>query len=109
MVFNIHVAWPHQLSVDTKEAPSVINALHDCVYIFYSSFRASMLWFIDLTVATCHIQYTFSEFTAIFLTRKLTKQENTRRRLFLYDTKMAADGYWARAQSINTKRASLIH
>ena len=39
-----------------------INALCVCVYIYIrqlSSFRAPMLWFIDLTVATCHIQYTF--------------------------------------------------
>ena len=39
-----------------------INALHTCVYIYIwqlSSFRAPKLWFIDLTVTTCHIQYTF--------------------------------------------------
>ena len=36
-----------------------INALRTCVYIYFrqlSSFRAPALW---LTVATCHIQYTF--------------------------------------------------
>ena len=39
-----------------------INALRDCVYIYIrqlSSSRAPTLWFMDLTVATCHIQYTF--------------------------------------------------
>ena len=39
-----------------------MNALRACVYIYIrqlSSFRAPTLWFIDLTVATCHIQYTF--------------------------------------------------
>ena len=44
-----------------KEALS-INALHTCVYIYIwqlSSLRAPKLWFIDLTVTTCHIQYTF--------------------------------------------------
>ena len=41
-----------------KEALS-INALCACVYIYIrqlSSLRAPTLWFIDLTVATCHIQ-----------------------------------------------------
>ena len=38
------------------------TALRACVYIYIqqlSSFRVPMEWFIDLTVATCHIQYTF--------------------------------------------------
>ena len=71
-----------------------INALCTCVYIYIrqlSSFRAPTLWFIDLTVATCHIQYT-SEFMPIFFTRKRTKHENTRSPPLSYDTKMAADG-----------------
>ena len=44
-----------------KEAVS-INALRACVYTYIrqrSSFRVPMLWFIDLALATCHIQYTF--------------------------------------------------
>ena len=43
-----------------KEALTVYNVLHACVYIYIqqlSSFRALTLWFIYLTVATCHIQY----------------------------------------------------
>ena len=39
-----------------------INPLRTCVYIYIrqlSSFRAPMLWLINLTVATCRIQYTF--------------------------------------------------
>ena len=39
-----------------------INALHACVYIYIrqlNAFGAPTLWFIDLTVATCQIQYTF--------------------------------------------------
>ena len=39
-----------------------INALYTCVYIYIrqlSSFRAPALWFINLTVDTCHIQYIF--------------------------------------------------
>ena len=51
-----------------KEALS-INALHSCVYIYdwqLSSLRVPTLWFIDLTVATCHIQYTFLSFCQFF-------------------------------------------
>ena len=39
-----------------------VNYLCAYVYIYIwqlSSFRVPTLWFIDLTVATCHIQYTF--------------------------------------------------
>ena len=39
-----------------------INALCTCLYIHIqqlSFFRAPTLWFIDLTVPTCHIRYTF--------------------------------------------------
>ena len=63
---------------------------HACVYIYsqqLSSFRVSTLYFIDLTVATCHIQYTFL--------RKRTKHENTQKSPFSYGTKMAADRYKA--------------
>ena len=66
-----------------------INALHACVYIYIrklSSFRAPTLWFIDLTVASCHIQYTRS--LTIFVWYK-----NGRRHL-------------VGAQSINTERVS---
>ena len=43
--------------------------LHTRIYIYiwqFSSFRASMLWFIDLTVASCHIQYTFLSLCQFF-------------------------------------------
>ena len=46
-----------------------INALRACVYIYIrqlSSFRAPTLWFIDLTVATCHIRYTFLSLCKFF-------------------------------------------
>ena len=52
-----------------------INALHTCVYIHIwhlSSFRVPTLWFIDLTVATWHIQYT-SELMLIFFHKKMDK------------------------------------
>ena len=53
------------------------------VFIFTSGssalFRVPTLWFMDLTVATCHIQYTFLSLGRFFFfTRKRTKQENTR-------------------------------
>ena len=81
-----------------------INALRACVYIYIrqlSSFRAPTLWFIDLTVATCHIQYTFLSLCQFFheksdKTRKYSKSvivvwyENVHRRLL-------------GAQSINTE------
>ena len=76
-----------------------INALRACVYIYIrqlSSFRAPTLWFIDVTVVTCHIQYTFLSLC------RLTKHENTPP--FSYDTKMAAGSYWARKALI--RRAS---
>ena len=71
----------------------------------WSSFRAPTLWFVDLTIATCHIQSTFLHF---FITRKWTKDENTQSPPFSYDTKikMAADSYFG-AQSIDSERASL--
>ena len=37
-----------------------------------------------------------SDFVSIFFTRKLTKYENNLSPPFWYDTKMTADGYWAR-------------
>ena len=46
-----------------------INALRACVYIYIrqlSNFRAPTLWFIDVTVATCHIQYAFLSLCRFF-------------------------------------------
>ena len=45
-----------------KRGSLSINALSACVYLYIQQlgfFRAPTEWFIDLTVATCHIQYTF--------------------------------------------------
>ena len=70
-----------------------------------------MLWFMDLSVATFHIQYTFLSlcqlfvvvvvvvvalFCFVFSRENGQNTTNTRSPPFLYDTKMAADGYWAR-------------
>ena len=72
-----------------------IFTLRACVYIYIrqlSSFMAPTSWFIDLTVATCHIQYTFLSLCQFFFTRKWTKHEKTRSAQCLYDTKVAANG-----------------
>ena len=40
-----------------------------CVYIYIwhlSSIRVPMLWFINVTVAACHIQYTFQSLCQYF-------------------------------------------
>ena len=57
-----------------------------------NSFRVPTLWFIDLTVAACHIEYTFLSLCQFFFTRKRTKHENTRLSSpFSYHTKMTAE------------------
>ena len=66
-----------------------------CVYIYIrqlSSFRAPTLWFIDLTVATCHIQYTFLSLCQCFH----EKTDKTREYSKSSDMKIVADGYKAR-------------
>ena len=58
-----------------------INALRARVYIYIrqlSSFRAPTLWFIDLTVATCHTQYTFLSLCQFFQ-EKTDKTGNTQK------------------------------
>ena len=52
-----------------------MNALHTSVYIYIwqlSSFRVAMLWFIDLTATTWHIQYFFLSLWG-FLHEKMDK------------------------------------
>ena len=53
-----------------------VSRLRARVYIYIrqlSSFRAPTLWFIDLTVATCHIQHTFLSLCQFFFTRYSAK------------------------------------
>ena len=91
-----------------QQKPSLyysINALGACVYISIrqlSSFRAPTLWFIDLTVASCHIQYTFLNLCRFF---SRENGQNTKILEVRYHTKMAADVNTG-TQSINTERAS---
>ena len=77
-----------------KEASSLsINDLRTCVYIYIwqlSSFRAPTLWFIDLTVAACHIQNTFLSYCKYFQEKTNTTLQSPP---FSYDTIMVADGY----------------
>ena len=62
-----------------------------CVYIYIwqlSSFRASTLWFIDMTAATCHIQYTFL-ILCPFFNRENGQNENTRSTPFKWSPTVA--------------------
>ena len=70
-----------------------------------NSFRVLALWFIDLTVATCHIEYTFLSLCQFVFYEKTNK---TRK----YSAKFAIfvsyeNGRWVNtgAQSINTERS----
>ena len=59
---NLHKVSAKMRTTLSLKGSVTVNALRACVYIYIrqlSSFRAPMLWFIDLTVTTCHIQYTF--------------------------------------------------
>ena len=93
----------------SRSSPS-INALRACVYIYIrqlSSFRAPTLWFIHVTVATCHIQYTFLSLCRfLFFKRKRTKHENTRSPPFSLRYENGHRRLLG-AQSINTERTAL--
>ena len=88
---NITSAFP------PKEASPVCFA-HLCLYLHPAAqlFRAPTLWFIELTVATCHIQYTFLSLCHCYSreTGQNTKILEVRRQLLV-------------PQSINTERVSL--
>ena len=75
-----------------------INALRASVSIYIrqlNSFRTPTLWFIDLTVAACHIQCTFLSLCQ-FVSRENGQNTKILGLPFSYDTKMAADGYQVR-------------
>ena len=77
------------------------NALRACVSIYIrqlSSFRVPTLWFIDLAVATCHIQYTF-----LSLFRFFSRENGQNTRILEGRMKMADDGYWACKALFNTE------
>ena len=68
-------------------SPFSINALHACVYIYIrqlSSFRAPKLWIIDLTVTTCHIQYTFLSLYQLFHKKTDKRQEYSKSTIFIW-------------------------
>ena len=86
-----------------KDALSVLMLCTKCVYICIrqlSSFRAPTLWFIDLTIATCHIQYTF-----LTLCQNIFSQENGKTQKF---SKSAIFIWYENGQSINTERALIL-
>ena len=63
------MVWPEFLEAHNERGSLSINALRTCVYIYnwqLSSFRAPMLWFVNLTVATCHTQYIFLSLCQFF-------------------------------------------
>ena len=71
----------HNSSAQVHVALS-INALRACVDIYIwqfspAPFSTSTLWFIDLTVSTCYIQYVFLSLCPFFFMRKRTEHENT--------------------------------
>ena len=78
----------------SRNFKEVLSVLLLCapVLIFTSgssagSFRVPMLWFIDLTVATCHIQYALLSLCQFF------HKKTDKTQLEVRHTKMAADGY----------------
>ena len=81
--------------------------LHVYIYIRQlGSFRAPTLQFINLTVATCHIQYTFLSLCQFVSRENGQNTKNTRSPPFSHDIKMAPDGLLG-VQSINTESAPL--
>ena len=86
-----------KLFFNSLRSSLAVNALYACVHIYIrqlSSFRVATLWFIDLTVATCHIQYTYLSL-CWFCWRE--NGQNTRilglpLSSLSYGKKMAADG-----------------
>ena len=64
-----------------------INALHACVYIYnrqLSSFRTPTLWFIDLNVAICHIQYGFLNLSSIIPIFARENGQNTKNKSAIF-------------------------
>ena len=94
----------------TGQGSLSIKALHACVYIYIrqlSSFRAPTLWFIDLNVTTCHIQYSFFWVYHFFFHEKTDKAwKFSKSTIFIW----YANGCrrFLGVQSINTERAALI-
>ena len=81
--FKEFLPFGHQgdgVSTIAQEPVGVAASSNGTVDIYIrqlSSFRAPTLWFIDLTVATCHIQSTFLSLCQFIFTRKQRKHENT--------------------------------
>ena len=90
-----------------KRSFLTVNNLLACVYIYIcqlSSFRAPTLWLIDLTVATCHIQYTFLSLCQFFHEKMDKTLKYSKSAIFvLYENGRRRS---LGAQSINSERAS---
>ena len=68
-----------RIGASVQRSSLSINALHTCVYIYIwqlSSFRVPRLWFTNLAVATCHIQYIFLSLWQFFFSQE--NRQNTK-------------------------------
>ena len=85
----------NEVLIFKKAAALSVVMLCTCVYIYILQLSflntAPMLWFIDLTVITCHIQYTLLSWCHFFYKKK-DKTQNTTSLSFSYETKMAVSG-----------------
>ena len=71
------------------------NAFHACVYIYIQqlrSFRVPMLWFINLTVPTCLVQYIFLSLCQFFQEKMNKTWKYSKSAIFVY-----VAGYWVQS------------
>ena len=85
------------------------GALRACVYTYIlqlGSFRVPMLWFIDLAVVTCHIQYTFLSLCQFCPRENRQNTKNSKSAIFVWyeNGRQRLLG----AQSINTARTTEV-
>ena len=74
-----------------------VSYLHPAAQLFQ---LAPTLWVIDLSATTCHIKYTFLSLCQFFSWENRQNMKNTWSSTFLYDMKIAADGYYRCANII---------
>ena len=108
-IIEVHQPLHHTQLEIVKKSTLSINAFCACVYIYIrqlSYFRAPTLWFIDLTVATCHIQYTFLSLCQFFHEKTDKIRKYSKSAIFVWYEN--GRQWLLGAQSINTERASMI-
>ena len=89
---------------ERNTAHNLKEALSLCAHVYtytrqLNSFRAPTLWFMDLTVATCHIQYTFLGLCHFFMRKRTKHKKYLKSAIFIW----YENGHWwlLGAQSIN--------